>query len=115
MKKCLASSRRDLYRKRLRKAKSITIIQDASKGPQGGTSETNDFWTIYTGYLTRHQIQRRRTLFVPTPQNCPIPLRYIDCRRKTETDLEDLSERYINDFWSHTADDNDPHKQLDEP
>ena len=47
--------------------------------------------------MTTHN-QPRTKLFQPTEENCPIPLKYIDVMRTTETDLEDKSLSKIEDF-----------------
>ena len=46
-----------------------------------------------------HHNQPRTKLFQPTEENCPIPLKYIDVMRTTETNLEDKSLSKIEDFW----------------
>ena len=48
--------------------------------------------------LIRRHYCPRTTLFVPTTENCPIPLKYIDIFRNTKTDLPSLKERTIYDF-----------------
>ena len=67
--------------------------EDNQIGPEGGTSNDHDYWTINAGFITRHHVQPRTQLFTPTETNCPIPLRYIDCPRLTETSLQDQSEK----------------------
>ena len=39
-------------------------------------------------------------MFVPTEEDCPLPLKYLDILRKTETDLEAYAQREIDDFWT---------------
>ena len=54
--------------------------------------------------LIRHHRQQRLSLFVPDDQNLPIPLKYIDVTRQTETSLESPSEKFITDYWNVTTD-----------
>ena len=54
--------------------------------------------------LIRHHRQQRLSLFVPDDQNLPIPLKYIDVTRQTETSLESPSEKFITDYWNVTRD-----------
>ena len=41
----------------------------------------------------------RTKLFQPTDANCPIPIKYIDIIRTTETDLKEKALSKIEDFW----------------
>ena len=41
----------------------------------------------------------RLKMFVPTEETCPIPLRYLDVRRLTRTNLDSATETFIDDFW----------------
>ena len=67
--------------------------------PDIATSE-RDFWTCTKQVLIRHhQIPRTKT-YVPTEDTCPIPLKYLDIMRKTETNLEHLGESEIRDYWT---------------
>lgn len=66
--------------------------------PEGGDSSEMDFWTINNDVLIRHHRIPRISLFVPTPDNCPVPLDYIDVMRESRTDIED-DEREIKDYW----------------
>ena len=58
-----------------------------------------DKWRITKDLLIIHHNQPRTKLFQPTEENCPIPLKYIDVMRTTETNLEDKSLSKIEDFW----------------
>ena len=49
----------------------------------------------------------RTQLFVPTDVNCPIPTKYLDVLRKTETAMDDLVESKDEGFWTE-----DGHKEL---
>ena len=59
-----------------------------------------DYWTLQGDMLIRHHRRQRLSLFVPDDQNLPIPLKYIDVTRQTETSLESPSEKFINDYWN---------------
>ena len=54
--------------------------------------------------MVRHHRQPRLRLFRPDDLDCPIPLKYIDVQRITETDLDDLVERRIDDIWCASCD-----------
>eukprot|EP00973_Karenia_brevis_P028184 3883559-Karenia_brevis.AAC.1 len=41
----------------------------------------------------------RNTLFVPSADDCPLPLKYLDCVRYTKTNLESDKEARIEDVW----------------
>ena len=71
--------------------------------------------------LIRHHRHQRLQLFVPDDQNLPIPLKYIDVTRQTETSLDSPSEKFIQDYWNVPRDNpagGDPmqaDRQLSEP
>ena len=42
----------------------------------------------------------RYELYIPNESDgCPFPIKWLDVHRKTETDLEDKVEKYIEDYW----------------
>ena len=47
-----------------------------------------DFWTCPGDVLMVQHIVPRSTLFIPTDENCPFPMKYFDVTRRTYTDLE---------------------------
>ena len=47
----------------------------------------NDFWSISGKYIHRHHVEPRVKLYVPKEESFPIPLRYIDVSRTTNTNL----------------------------
>ena len=61
-----------------------------------------DFWTIRHDVLIRTHRAPRVKMFSLSEDTCPVPLRYVDVMRRTETDLEDLAERQIDDYWIGT-------------
>ena len=75
----------------------------------------DDFWQMSEMVLIRHHRRPRQTLYVPHDEDCPLPTKWLDIFRTTETDLESLSERRVEDFWSTTWNDQEPDRQLSEP
>jgi hypothetical protein len=67
------------------------------------SSPTPDFWTLNSDVLIRHHRTPRKSLYVPKPGDLPIPIDYLDVKRRTETDLDDFSESSISDFWSEAG------------
>ena len=59
-----------------------------------------DYWTMQGDMLTRHHRQQRSEMFVPTDDNSPIPMKYLDVIRQTKTSLESPSEKTISDYWT---------------
>ena len=57
-----------------------------------------DFWSIQRDFISRHHIEPRVQLSVPSEETFPIPLNYIDVTRPTYTDLDVLQETRIDDF-----------------
>ena len=62
-----------------------------------------DYWTLQGDMLIRHHRRQRLKLFIPDDQNMPIPLRYVDVIRNTETSLESPSEKNVMDYWNVTS------------
>lgn len=77
--------------------------------PSGGESRysgilpTEDVWSISGEYLFRLHISPRTSMYRPTNDDCPIPLRWLDVERKTETTLENVDENTIIDYWDGTS------------
>ena len=46
-----------------------------------------------------HHYNPRQYLYTPDPKDLPIPIEFIDVGRRTETNLEDQSEAFIEDVW----------------
>ena len=59
----------------------------------------DDFWSIAGDLIIRNHRLPRISLFSPTDDDVPLPLKYFDVMRTTHTDLEDLAERRIDDIW----------------
>ena len=45
-------------------------------------------------------MEPRVKLYVPTEESFPIPLKYIDVTRTTDTSLDVMSEKHIDDYWN---------------
>jgi hypothetical protein len=64
----------------------------------------NDNWSMPNmTALGRTHVNPRIELFVPTSENCPVPLQWVDTFRQTESSLDHGTLREINDFWSVDA------------
>jgi hypothetical protein len=59
-----------------------------------------DFWSFPGDTVIRHHVNPRTTLFVPSDEDCPIPVKYIDVMRRTYTDLDTMAENTIDDLWT---------------
>ena len=57
--------------------------------PEDMPTSTTDFWTCNEDYITRHHQTQRTKLFIPTEENCPIPLKWLDVSRVTSTNLDE--------------------------
>ena len=64
-----------------------------------------DFWTLNENVLIRHHRTPRTTLFNPEDVEAPIPTKYLDVMRRTETNLETMAEKVIRDFWTDDTQD----------
>ena len=72
---------------------------EQSPAPVEEDPELEDYWTLTSDVLVIHHMKPRLKLFTPSDENCPIPLRYLDVRRLTTTNLESAHETFIEDFW----------------
>ena len=66
-------------------------------------------------FLTRHINTPRTKLYVLTKETCPIPFEYVDLQRRTETNLDALSEKNIRDFWTTNEFDGETNRSLSQP
>ena len=87
----------------------------SSAGPSGPPAEDEppcrDYWTYNGTLLRRHHVEPRIGMFVPTEDNCPIPLKWIDVMRITKTDLDIDGYKNIDDVWTP----DDPHSKRELP
>ena len=61
---------------------------------------TNDFWTVTGEFIYRHHVEHRVKLYVPKEESFPIPLKYIDVARSTNTSLDVILGENIEDCWN---------------
>ncbi len=55
-----------------------------------------DYWSFPGETIHIHHVQPRTTLFVPTEENYPIPVKYLDVMRRTDTDIEDRKDCFYS-------------------
>ena len=60
----------------------------------------NDFWSMSGNFMYRHHVEPRVKLFSPRGEQFPIPLKYIDVSRTTQTNLDVKQEKRIDDYWN---------------
>ena len=59
-----------------------------------------DFWSVSGDAIIIFHRNPRQRLYVPSEVDFPIPLRYVDVQRRTETDFDSLSESTIQYYWN---------------
>ena len=60
----------------------------------------NVFWSMSGSFIYRHHVEPRVKLYSPREESFPIPLKYIDVSRTTQTNLDVKQEKRIDDFWN---------------
>ena len=60
----------------------------------------NDFWSMSGNFIFRHHVERRVKLYSPREESFPIPLKYIDVSRTTQTNMDVMQESRIDDYWN---------------
>ena len=60
----------------------------------------NDFWSMSGNFKNRHHVEPRVKLYSTREESFPIPLKYIDVSRTTDTNLDVKQERRIGDYWN---------------
>ena len=60
----------------------------------------NDFWSMSGNFIYRHHVEPGVKLYSPREESFPIPLKYIDVSRTTQTNLDVLQENRIDDYWN---------------
>ena len=53
----------------------------------------NDFWSVFWDFVYRHHVEPRVKLCVPREESFPVPLKYIDVTRTTDTSLDEMLEK----------------------
>ena len=59
-----------------------------------------DFRSISEDFTYRHHVEPRVKLYMPREESFPIPLKYIDVTRNTNTSLDVMLEKRIDDYWN---------------
>ena len=67
--------------------------------PDAGEAR-NDFWSISGNFIYRHHVEPRVKLYSPREASFPVPLKYIDVSRTTETNWDVMQESRIDDYWN---------------
>ena len=64
--------------------------------------KTEDSWST-TGifFIYRHHEELRLKLYDPDHETFPIPLKYVDVMRQTQTSINNVSEHILNDKWTN--------------
>ena len=60
----------------------------------------HDFWFMSGNFIYRHHVEPRVKLYPPREESFPIPLKYIDVTRTTQTNLDVMQESRIDDYWN---------------
>ena len=61
-------------------------------------AEQQDYWKLTRDLLIRYHVTPRTSLYVPTDEDCPLPVKYLDVMRTTVTDMENQEEAHIEDL-----------------
>ena len=80
---------------------SSTPRQDAS---QYDGEKRNDFWSFSGDFTYRHYVEPRVKLYVPNEESFLIPLKHIDVTRTTDTTLDVMLEKCVDDYWNVCGD-----------
>ena len=67
--------------------------------PDAGEAR-NDFWSMPGNFIYRHHVEPRVKLYSPREESFPISLKYMDVSRTTQTNLDVMRERRIDDYWN---------------
>ena len=57
-----------------------------------------DFWTITGEFIYRHHVVPRVKLYMPKEEKFPMPTKYIDVPRMTNTSSDVMMEKHIEDY-----------------
>ena len=67
--------------------------------PDAGEAR-NDFWSISGNFIYRHHVEPRVKLYSSREESFPIPLKYIDVSRTTQTNFDVMQESRIDYYWN---------------
>ena len=60
-----------------------------------------DTWEMLNNNIfARHHNAPRRHLFIPTREDCPLPLEWLDVMRLTQTNINHEKYIKIEDYWT---------------
>ena len=76
-----------------------SLPQPQDSFPDAGEA-INDFWSMSGSFIYRHHVEPRVKLYSPREESFPIPLKYIDVSRTTQTNLDVKQEKRIDDYWN---------------
>ena len=79
------------------RSKSNTLTPKTN--PHAGEA-INDFWSMSGNFIYRHHVEPRVKLYSPREESFPVPLKYIDVSRTSQTNLDVMQESRIDDFWN---------------
>ena len=60
----------------------------------------NDFWSMSGNFIYRHHVEPRVKFYSLREEPFPIPVKYIDVSRTTQTNLDVMQESRIDDYWN---------------
>ena len=67
--------------------------------PDAGEAR-NVFWSLSGNCIYRHHVEPRVKLYTPREESFPVPLKYTDVSRNTQTNLDVMQESRIHDYWN---------------
>ena len=76
-----------------------SLPQPHDSFPDAGET-INDFWSMSGNFIFRHHVEPRVKLYSLREELFPIPLKYTDVSRTTQTNLDDMQESCIDDYWN---------------
>ena len=89
-----------LTRERPERGEEHSPIQLHDDSTRDDEEAKNDFWTITGEFIHRHHVEPRVKLYMPKEESFPIPLKYIDVTRTTDTSPDVMLEKQIEDYWN---------------
>ena len=60
----------------------------------------NDFWSVTGDFICRHHVEPSVKLYMSKEESFPVALKYIDFSRTTQTSLDVLLQKNIDDYWN---------------
>ena len=76
-----------------------SLPQPHDSFPDAGEA-INDFWSMSGSFIYRHHVEPRVKLYSPREESFPVPLKYIDVTRTTQTNLDVKQEKRNDDYWN---------------